>query len=244
MRYERSSNQVQGTARLSLRARLLVSCVFAVVVAVVAYLVMDGANSYAKVSGAPSDVRATERVFLEANIAIENLGAPDPRGVNGASWILASHPISADRRGVVSPNYPWIDRSGYLNALTNVDLDRLERAQSKTVGAVFAGGARRDTVAELHQIIGAEVGSQPRISAPGGAAIVKWLKVQVHGSRAELEADVNVWESTPSVQRVSGRYVIVRSLNANQIDAIATLQRTHAGWVVVALSQAPWQQAT
>lgn len=245
MRYERSlSNQVGPRSHLSRRARLLIAVVTAIAVVVAIVIVNSGSSQYAKVTGTPAQIRATERTMLAANIVIENLGAPTPSSQSTAMWLLTSHPIAKDHNGVVAPTYPWIDPVGKLNVISRGRANRERLAQGRVIGSIFGGGARADALAEMNQVIDGEVGDHPRISAPGGAAIVKWLKVHIDGTSAQLEADVNVWVSMLTLHQRAGRSGMTQGLNANQVDAFATLKYSNGHWIVVTFNQAPWQQAT
>ena len=245
MRYERSIGaRTVSLPFLSPRTRLAIVSGLLAVVGVIIYLVSSGASDYAKVTGPPKDVRATERSFIAANVLIENLGAPAPKQTSVYSFILRSHPISPDHRGVEAESYPWIGATGRIVRLSAVSASRLVLAQAAVISQFFAGQAKSDVISELDQIVGGETRVNPTISGPGGASIVKWLRVKVNGNTAQLEADVNIWESVPSLDRASGTPHLSSSLNANQVDASATLERRGNRWLVTSFNQAPWQEAT
>ena len=245
VRYERSqSNQAGSSTKLARRTRLLIATSMLIVTTVVIVVVVSGSSQYAKMTGTPAQIRATKRVFLAANILVENLGAPTPSSESTSTWLLTSHLISKDRSGVVGAQYPWIDRSGRINVVSQRRAERERFDQGRVISTIFGDGAKNDTVAEMNQIIDGEVGAQPRISAPGGAEIVKWLKVHVDGTSAQLEADVNVWEAVLELNSQGGKYRLTRSLNLNQVDVFATLKFSVGRWSVVSFNQAPWQQAT
>ncbi len=245
MRYERSQSGPAGAhQRLSRRARLLIALATLLAVVVVVIVVNSGSSRYAEVTGTTAQIRATQRVFLEANILVENLGAFTPRSESTSNWLLTSHRVSTDHRGVVGSEFPWISGTGTINAISGVRAHNERTSQERVIASIFGGRARNDAIAEMNQIIDGELASPPRISAPGGAAIVKWLKLHVVGDTAQLEADVSVWEATLDLNGQDGRYRLIRGLNLNQVDAFATLKFSGGTWSVVAFNQAPWQQAT
>ncbi|HUY07293.1 MAG TPA: hypothetical protein VMU99_08550 [Acidimicrobiales bacterium] len=245
VRYERSQSDHAGSRpHLAPRTRALITAATLMVIIVIVVVVNSGSSQYAKTTGTPSQIRATERAFLLANILVENLGALTPSSETTSSWLLTSHPITKDRQGVVAAEYEWIDRTGRFNVVTLARALRERAAQQRVISSIFDGTAKGDIVSEMNQIIDSEMGSHPHVSAPGGAKIVKWLKVHMHGITADLEADVNVWESTLVLGKIDGRYVLSRSLDLNQVDASATLRFSAKRWRVVSFNQAPWQQAT
>ncbi len=223
---------------------MLIAVAALIVVVVVAVVVGSGSSRYARVTGTAEQIRATQHVFLEANILVENLGAFTPPDESTADWLLTSHPVSKGHRGVDSAQYPWIRSSGSINVVSMARANGERIAQQRVITSVFGSGARGDDVAEMTHVIDSETGVSPRISAPGGAEIVKWLKVQINGTTAQLEADVNVWEGSLNLIVQSGRYRLVSGLDLNQVDASATLRFTAGLWRVVSFDQAPWQQAT
>jgi hypothetical protein len=196
------------------------------------------------VTGTTTDVRATEQSFLAANVLIENLGAPAPKGIFISSWMLKSHLISPNHLSVIAQRYPWISASGRFNPMSPQLAHLLTAAQLAVISQYFGGQAKSDTTLELRQIVANEIGSHPNISAPGGASIVKWLRVNVIGNVAYLEADVNVWESTPNLVRIGAKAILEPNLNSNQVDSLATLRRVGSRWHITSFNQAPWQQAT
>ncbi len=230
--------------RLSRGRRLLIAASLLIVIAVVSIIVSSGSSHYAKVIGTAAQIRATEQTFLAANILIENLGAITPPAESTRIWLLTSHPISRDGKGVTGAEYPWIERSAKINVVSPSRAKRERIAQTQVIASIFGDGAKNDTVAEMEQIVDGEIGSNPHISAPGGATIVKWLKVHVEGTTAQLEADINVWESLVVLSHANGGYRLIRSLNLNQVDAFATLRLAGGHWSVILFDQAPWQQAT
>ena len=245
VRYERSQSTQIGTRRnLSRRARAFVVLTSLVAAVIVIAVVSSGSSRYAKVTGTAEQIRSTQHVFLEANILVENLGAFTPTSGSTSTWLLTSHPISKDRRGVVGAQFPWINGTGTINVVS-ATRERSERiAQREVIASIFGNGAKNDALAEMNQIINGEEGALPLISASGGAEIVKWLKVQVNGTTAHLEADVNVWEASLELNLRGGRYRLTRGLNLNQVDAFATMKLSAGRWKVVSFNQAPWQQAT
>jgi hypothetical protein len=207
--------------------------------------VSSRANTYALTTGSPAQIKATKQIFFNANVLIENLGAPAPQNVPMRSWLLSSHALTKSGQEVVAPTFPWILTSGGFDPLSATEAKVLVAAQAQVVDQIFAGQARTQTVAELRQTVDEEVGLAPQISAPGGASVVKWLRVNVAKGVAHLEADIKVWVSTPTLRKTGpGRYELVPIVNDSQVDALATLSLNGSRWTVTSFNQAPWQQAT
>jgi hypothetical protein len=218
--------------------------VVVVILAVSTFFVSKGSDHFAAVTGSPSDVKATEQVFLAASVLIDNLGSPVPPPQLTAHWLLTSHPIARGGNDVVASDYRWIDGNGHFVPLSANNGAVLQRSQAEVIARLFYGDAKNQTDAELTQVINEESGQSPKISGPGGASIVSWLRVNIVHNVATLEAHVNVWESTPTLQRRGSRADLVTQVNTSQVDALASMRRIGSHWMVTMMNQGPWQQAT
>ena len=189
--------------------------------------------------GGPSGVAsgpvadAVKHVFVAANVLEQNLGAVAPAGRSAASagrFALVSHSRSRD------PLVPVV--------LTPAAAKPLLAGQRWAIGAVFSGPLAATEQHVLSSLVAGELGPAGVPVGSGGASVRKWLSVSVAGREARAEALVDRWQVHFAVRTHSGRRRLVATWAHEEIDALAKLVRTGAGWRVVAISEAPWQEPT
>jgi hypothetical protein len=245
VRYERSSQGVESSPRARPTRRLVVagSAVVLAGAALGGLLVSASPSGSRPVASATS--HGLENVVLEALVVQDDLGAPTPPGVTGASWAL--HSLPARPRGVISsfaiPTYQWV-RSGAVQLLDRKSGAALLAADRRDVALVAAGSLRSQFDSQLASIVQGEERSSASLSAPGGARLVRWYSVAVHGDRATVDGMLENWDEQVTVTGSAGHRRLRSSIQWSEIEALASLQRTSAGWRVTSLDEKPFQQAT
>ncbi len=225
-----------GRARRSVAAAAAVGlvCVAGTVAGIAAALLPAGRAPSAAAAG-------VRRALVEANVVEENLGAPAPGLPVAAAertFVLGSHPVLGRGRVVGGVPPP---RARPLGA----DAARAVLAgQGAVLRALFGGALLRRERASLALLVTDETRRAGARVGPGGARVVRWYSVQVHGAAARAEALVARWEQWDHVVAVSGTRRYSTQVVAEEIDALGTLRREGGRWRVVSLAEAPWQEPT
>lgn len=259
MRYERSSGGASSTEqRGDWRTRRLVAAAVGVVflgAGAVAGVVASGGSS-GSVPVASRRAQALERVVFETVVLEDDLGAPAPPGTGAADWALRSIPVARsgarpggspggrDASVLLAPAYPWVGGDGRVELLATSAARALVATQSADVAEVTAGELAGQLGGQLASIVAHEQHSDASLSAPGGARLVEWYSVVVHGGRATVDGVVDNWEELVTVTGSGAHRRLVASLRSAELEVLASLHSVGARWKVASLAEKPYQQAT
>lgn len=191
-------------------------------------------------SAATPAATAVRRALVAANVLEQNLGAPAPgptRTATARSFALASHPITA--HGVAGGLPPAVATPLSAAAGRTVLL-----GQRAALRAVFSGPLLRREEATLAALVADEEAHAGARAAPGGAAVVRWYSVRVDRTTARAEALVARWEQQDHLRARAGRLSYATSVVREEVDALATLERSGGKWRLLTLAAAPWQEPT
>lgn len=243
MRYERRGIEVAQKTPRSLRQRRLMALGTVVVVAVA------GAFLGLNLSKGPHRVVVIQGIakpYLAANILIQNLGSPAPRGVTSPSWAIEGDALLGPSSSphLALKERAWMGRSGELVPLSSSEVTTILLTQRRLANSVMTGHLLQTTNQQLGQLVDGEQKSRPQISSPGGGSIVTWYSITPRGDTATVDATVEIWEQVDEVVNTPSGLRIRSSINQAEIEGKATLVRTHGTWRVATLDQQPYQQAT
>ncbi len=197
------------------------------------------------IDGSPAG-RAVQRVALQANVLVQNLGAPAPSGWDEAAFALRSDPVLRVRPHwrLRYPERAWVGRQGQYLPLSGAEADRVLVGQRAALASVFSGALLRAERRELATIVLGERRLGGRPVSPGGARVIRWYSVTVAGASAQAEGLIEQWVQRDRLVRTANGVRIAASVVTERVDARATLVRRGGGWRVVFLAQAPWQEPT
>jgi hypothetical protein len=244
MRYERRGIEVAEKAPRSRRHRQIVALTAVVIVAIAGIVVgFDLAKGQQPVVVIP----AIAKPYLEANILIQNLGSPAPRGVTSLTWAVSGDALLAANSTtphLAQPEREWLGSGGAIRPLSSSEAATILSTQRQLASSIMTGHLLSLTNDQLNQLVRGELQRRPQISSPGGGSIVTWLSITPNGDTAKVDADVEIWEQVDELVTTPTGLQIRSSINQAEIEGKATMRRVHGTWKVVTLDQQPYQQAT
>jgi hypothetical protein len=120
----------------------------------------------------------------------------------------------------------------------------LVATQHRFVSAIMTGRLQASTDQQVDGLVAAELGPRPQISSPGGASLVAWYSMTVHGNHATVDAAVETWLQVDTLEETPTGFRLTSIINQSEIEGKATLLRVNGIWKVATLDQAPWQEVT
>jgi hypothetical protein len=227
------------------RTRIVVTSAVLLAIGLIVGLLVALGQSKPAVESSPL-AKMLESRFVDANVFIENLGAPAPAGL-GRHWETTSVPLlgaSSANAHLGRAEHDWLSSSGTPEPLHASELRAILEDQRAVIEELFTGAERSDLLAQLSQVTSGEAQSPPVISSPGGARVRQFYEVSVQGHIAMVRALVDTWVQLDSIDARSGRLRLSTSVEQSRVLSSATFQKTPNGWRIASLNQVPWQQAT
>lgn len=246
MRYERASPAGGGRATSGVR-RAIAAAVALLVAATVAGVVVGSRGGGTGVPPQSGRARALEREVVRVMTLEENLGAPAPPGLTSRRWALEGDAMrgTPSSPALVRPGRAWVRPDGSVALLGAGEAAAILRSQSSEVRAVTAGALRAELLGELAGLVAGERRPGGPLSSPGGARAVTWLSVTLDGGRATADGYVDTWDARTTVRALpGGGHAATTAVVFAEVEAVAGLVRSAAGWRVDSLAEKPYQQAT